>query len=276
MYDKSHHPPVVLAIGGHDPGGGAGIQADIEAIAANGCHAATALTCLTIQDSCNVSQLLPIDVSILKDQINATLGDCRVAAVKIGLVGSLPAAQAIVDILRHHSTIPVVFDPVLAAGGGSELADQDLIDCLRQTLIPLCRLLTPNQPEAVRLAGSNGVRDYDIMASRLLELGAESVLITGSHDPDGGSEIIHRLYQPSRPPTLSRWQRLAGEYHGSGCTLTSAIAARMATGEALPAAVEQGLAYSWSAVAQGFRTGRCQAIPERLGPIRRGHPHDGG
>ncbi|MBT2969834.1 MAG: hydroxymethylpyrimidine/phosphomethylpyrimidine kinase [Candidatus Thiodiazotropha sp. (ex Ctena orbiculata)] len=266
---------MVLAIGGHDPGGGAGIQADVEAIAANGCHAATALTCLTVQDSCNVSQLLPIDVSIMTDQINATLDDCRVATIKIGLVGSLSAAQAIVDILQHHRAIPVVFDPVLAAGGGSDLSDQDLIDCMRQTLIPLCRLLTPNMPEAVRLTGSKVVSDYDIMAGRLLDLGAESVLITGSHDPDGGSEIIHRLYQPSSPPILSRWQRLAGEYHGSGCTLTSAIAARMAVGEALPVAVEQGLAYSWSAISQGFRTGRCQAIPERLASIRRAH-HDEG
>ncbi|MEW8505942.1 MAG: hydroxymethylpyrimidine/phosphomethylpyrimidine kinase [Candidatus Thiodiazotropha sp.] len=275
MYDKSPSLPVVLTIGGHDPGGGAGIQADIEAIAANGCHAATALTCLTVQDSCNVSQLIPIEASILKDQVNAILGDCRVAIVKIGLIGSLPAAEAIAEFLRSHQTIPVVFDPVLAAGGGGELANQELIDYIRQALIPLCRLLTPNVPEAVSLAGSEGVGDYQIIARRLLALGAEAVLITGSHDPDPGTEIIHRLYRPDTAPIHSRWQRLAGEFHGSGCTLTSAIAARMALGETMQAAVEQGLAYSWSAISNGFRTGRCQAIPERLFTLQRGQHHDG-
>ncbi|MES9992080.1 MAG: hydroxymethylpyrimidine/phosphomethylpyrimidine kinase [Candidatus Thiodiazotropha sp.] len=271
MYDKSPHLPVVLAIGGHDPGGGAGIQADIEAIAANGCHATTAVTCLTVQDSCNLSQLLPTDISILKDQISATLEDCRVATIKIGLVGSLAAAEAIVETLREHPKIPLVLDPVLAAGGGRDLSNRDLVEYLRHALIPLCRLLTPNTPEAARLAGLDLLRDYQVAADRLLELGTDAVLITGSHDPQPGEEIVHRLYQPSTPPMLSRWQRLRGEFHGSGCTLTSAIAARMAQQESLETAVEQGLAYTWSAISNGFKTGRCQAIPERLLRLQRGH-----
>lgn len=274
MYAKSPYLPVVLAIGGHDPGGGAGIQADIESIGANGCHAATALTCVTVQDSCNISQLVPIPVATFRDQIEATLNDCRVAIIKIGLIGNLAAAEVIVEILHRYPTIPVVFDPVLAAGGGSEFANDRLVDYFRQTLIPLCRLITPNIPEAMRLSGLRNTTDYDAMGNLLLDLGTDAVLITGSHDPDQGREIIHRFYQTDTAPIHSSWQRLTGEFHGSGCTLASAIAARMAAGEKMQTALEQGLAYSWSAISHGFKTGKCQSIPERLYRNLRQYPHE--
>ncbi|MEW8050131.1 MAG: hydroxymethylpyrimidine/phosphomethylpyrimidine kinase [Candidatus Thiodiazotropha sp.] len=270
MHVKSPLLTVVLAIGGHDPGGGAGIQADIESIGANGCHAATALTCVTVQDSCNVSQLLPISPVILVDQISATLSDCQVAAIKIGLLGSLSAAEAIVEVLHRHPTIPVVFDPVLWAGGGSELADERMIEYIRRTVLPMCRLITPNIPEAMKLAGLEGVPDHDVMGRRLLDLGTGAVLITGTHDPDEGDEINHHLYRNDAPAVRSSWRRLAGEFHGSGCTLASAIAARLATGETLQAAVSQGLEYCWLALTHGFRTGKCQSIPGRLFK----HPRD--
>ena len=264
MHDKSPQLPVVLAIGGHDPGGGAGIQADIESIGANGCHAATALTCLTIQDSCNVSQLIPTSHTILVDQISATIEDCRVASIKIGLLGSLSAAQAVVPILKRHPTIPVVLDPVLSAGGGSDLSNTELIEYIRQTVIPLCRLITPNIPEAIKLTGSKQAEEVDDMGHHLLALGADAVLITGTHQADAGKQVTHHLYQDNTPPVRSSWRRLAGEFHGSGCTLASAIAARMATGETLQTAAEQGLEYSWLALTHGFKTGNCQSIPGRL------------
>jgi hydroxymethylpyrimidine/phosphomethylpyrimidine kinase len=264
MHDIPPQLPVVLAIGGHDPSGGAGIQADIESIGANGCHAATALTCLTIQDSCNVSQLVPISPAMLVDQISATLADCRVAVIKIGLLGSLPAAEAIVEILHSCPSIPVVFDPVLSAGGGSELATERLIQYIRRAVIPLCRLITPNIPEAMRLTGLKGIPGDDAMGRQLLDLGTDAVLITGSHDHHEGEEITHHLYPSGAPPIRSTWRRLAGEFHGSGCTLASAIAARMAAGETLQTAVEQGLEYSWLALTHGYKTGKCQSIPGRL------------
>ncbi|MEW7985190.1 MAG: hydroxymethylpyrimidine/phosphomethylpyrimidine kinase [Candidatus Thiodiazotropha sp.] len=271
MHVKSPRLPVVLAIGGHDPGGGAGIQADIESIGANGCHAATALTCVTVQDSCNVSQLVPIPPATLADQISATLSDCQVAIIKIGLLGSLPAAEAVVELLHGHPTIPVVFDPVLRAGGGGELANVRLIDYIRQTLIPLCRLITPNIPEAVKLTGNDGLPDLDTAGRQLLGLGADAVLITGTHEPDERREITHSLYQSGASPIHTSCRRLAGVFHGSGCTLASAIAARMAAGEALQVAVAQGLEYSWSALTHGFETGKCQSIPGRLYRILRHH-----
>jgi hydroxymethylpyrimidine/phosphomethylpyrimidine kinase len=264
MHDNSPQPPVILAIGGHDPGGGAGIQADIESIGANGCHAATALTCLTIQDSCNVNRLIPIEASILRDQIHVTLSDCRVDVVKIGLLASLPIAEAVVEILESYPKIPVVFDPVLSAGGGSELANRRLIDFIRERLIPLCRLITPNIPEALRLTRSVSPAQNDVMGQQLLNFGADAALITGTHETDQASEVIHHLYLHGNPPIHSSWERLAGEFHGSGCTLAAAIAARMAAGEPLRSAVASGLKYSWLSLTHGFKVGKCQSIPGRL------------
>jgi hydroxymethylpyrimidine/phosphomethylpyrimidine kinase len=264
MHDNSPHLPVVLAIGGHDPGGGAGIQADIESIGANGCHAATALTCLTIQDSCNVSRLIPIDPSTLTDQIHATLSDCRVSVIKIGLLGSLPVAQAVVEILDKHPGIPVVVDPVLSAGGGSELANPRLIEYIRERVIPSCHLITPNIPEAIQLTRSESPAEYDLMGQQLLGLGANAVLITGTHQADQGSEITHHLYLGDTPPIHSSCERLRGEFHGSGCTLASAIAARIATGEPLQDAVAAGLEYSWLSLTHAFKVGKCQSVPGRL------------
>ncbi|MGD8911769.1 MAG: hydroxymethylpyrimidine/phosphomethylpyrimidine kinase [Candidatus Thiodiazotropha sp.] len=264
MFDISPPLPVVLAVGGHDPGGGAGIQADIESIGANGCHAATALTCLTIQDSCNVSQLIPIAAATLADQISATLTDCQVAVIKVGLIGSLPAAEAIVEVLHRHPSIPVVFDPVLSAGGGSELATERLIQYIRQAVIPLCRLITPNIPEARKLIESKEAPEDDAIGHQLLDLGADAALITGTHEENEGKEITHRLFRTDAPPMRSSCKRLAGEFHGSGCTLASAIAARLAAGETLATAVEQGLEYSWQALTHGYKVGKCQSIPGRL------------
>jgi hydroxymethylpyrimidine/phosphomethylpyrimidine kinase len=264
MFDKSPSLPVVLAVGGHDPGGGAGIQADIESIGANGCHAATALTCLTIQDSCNVSQLIPVSAATLVDQINATFADCQVAIIKVGLIGSLPAAETIVEVLHRHPSIPVVFDPVLSAGGGSELATERLIQYIRQAVIPLCHLITPNIPEAKRLTDFDGAPEDDAIGHQLLGLGTDAALITGTHEENEGKEITHRLFRIDAPPVHSSWKRLAGEFHGSGCTLASAIAARLAVGETLASAVEQGLEYSWLALTHGYKVGKCQSIPGRL------------
>lgn len=272
MHENSPRLPVVLAIGGHDPGGGAGIQADIESIGVNGCHAATALTCLTIQDSCNVSRLIPIDPATLRDQIQVTFADCQVGAIKIGLLGSLAAAEVVVEFLDLHPEIPVVFDPVLSAGGGSELASRRLIDYIRHRVIPLCRLITPNIPEAMKLTESKGAAENDAMGRQLLNLGAQAVLITGTHQAGQESQVIHHLYLNDSPPIHSSWRRLAGEFHGSGCTLASAIAARIAADEPIGHAVAQGLEYSWLSLTHGYKVGKCQSIPGRL--FRRSDPNE--
>ncbi|MCU7905850.1 MAG: hydroxymethylpyrimidine/phosphomethylpyrimidine kinase [Candidatus Thiodiazotropha sp. (ex Epidulcina cf. delphinae)] len=265
---------MVLAIGGHDPCGGAGVQADIESIGANGCHAASVITCLTVQDSCNVSQLIPTPADAITAQAQAVINDCPVSVIKIGLLGSLSAAEAVVSLLRDHPHPPVVFDPVLAAGGGSDLANGSLLQLLRRELLPLCSLVTPNTGEASRLTASGAGGMADDYGHALLGLGPQAALITGTHDRSTSSEVVNRLYQADRSPIVSVCPRLAGEFHGSGCTLAAAIAAAMACGEDIEAAVRRGLEYSWMSLLHGFRIGRCQSLPERLFKYPRQRPEN--
>jgi hydroxymethylpyrimidine/phosphomethylpyrimidine kinase len=256
--------PIVLAIGGHDPSGGAGIQADIEAVAAQGAHALTLITCLTEQDSCNVRALHPVAPVLLRRQGELLLSDSPVDAFKIGLLGSREATQTVADLIRAHPGKAVIFDPVLAAGGGSDLTGTDLLHSLRSDLLPWCDLITPNIPEAIRLSGLEQDASPEDCAEQLLVLGAKAVLITGTHDPANEVSITHRLFRSGMATLSSSWQRLPGEYHGSGCTLTSAIAARLALGEELEEAVTQALEFSWQALRHAYRSGRCQATPNRL------------
>ncbi len=263
MHETSENRPVILAIGGHDPVGGAGIQADIESIGSNGCHATTAITCLTVQDTCNVRKLIPISTQTLQDQVLAVLADCHVSAIKIGLLGHADATSAVAELLKTHPQIPVVFDPVLAAGGGSDLTNERLLAVIRDELLPLCHLLTPNTHEALRLSGLDQTASLDDCARVLLGTGARAILLTGTHDMSDLQQVTHRLYRPNEPDWLSRWPRLAGEFHGSGCTLASAIAAGLGRNLPLIEAAQAGLAYTWSCLKAGFAAGHCQRIPYR-------------
>jgi hydroxymethylpyrimidine/phosphomethylpyrimidine kinase len=264
-----------LAIGGHDPSGGAGIQADIEAIAANGAHAATVISCLTVQDSCNVAALHPVAPEIMAAQVETLLADHPVDAIKIGLIGSPEVAKYLLSLLQANQETPVVLDPVLAAGGGNPLAGEKIVQLVRE-MLPLCDLITPNTLEAHRLSGLDDDADTQSCAIKLLEMGAGCVLITGTHEAIGEEEITHRLLTQERDESSWHCQRLPGEYHGSGCTLASAIAAHLAKGAEMTKAVERALDYSWQSLRHGFRTGRCQSLPDRLYSLKRfaGNPHD--
>ncbi|MCU7828214.1 MAG: hydroxymethylpyrimidine/phosphomethylpyrimidine kinase [Candidatus Thiodiazotropha sp. (ex Myrtea sp. 'scaly one' KF741663)] len=264
MQEESSTLPVVLAIGGHDPCGGAGIQADIEAIAANGAHAATIVTCLTVQDSCNVLALHPVAAETISAQAVAIFQDAHISAIKIGLLGSPGATEAVIRILRSHPKIPVILDPVLAAGGGNRLAGEQILRLMCEELLPLCDLITPNTHEARHLSNKSESATMEECARHLLAFGAGSVLITGTHDALTNPEITHRLFIPDESAVTSTCQRLPGEYHGSGCTLASAIAAHLAHQEPLQTAIEQALDYSWKSLRHGFRIGRCQSLPDRL------------
>jgi len=254
-----HRPPVVLAISGHDPTGGAGIQADIETIVAMGCHPATLVTCLTVQDTADVHRLVPVETGLIREQAKVLLADIDVAAVKVGLVGTPATAALIAEILDSlKPSCPLVLDTVLAAGGGSPLASREMVEALRRELVPRSALLTPNSVEARRLAEADGL---DACAERILALGAGAVLITGTHE--AGERVLNRLYRPGWPASLSDWPRLAGSFHGSGCTLASAVAAGLARGEKLPKAVATGLAFTWESLARGYRVGGTQLMPRR-------------
>lgn len=256
--------PVVLCFSGLDPTGGAGIQADIEAIAAQGGHAASIITAVTVQDSHNVKSFQTLAPSLITAQAHAILDDMAVAAIKIGMLGSVEVATAIATIIQTRPSIPVIFDPVLAAGGGTDLAGDILVDTIKTSILPLCRLITPNIPEAERLCAQSTPS-----SAALLNLGADAVLLTGTHaDTD---QVEHQLIDSAQPPQRFDYPRLPHNYHGSGCTLSASIAALIATGLPLSDAVQQALDYTYRTLQQAQALGQGQLFPNRF-PVSQPSP----
>ncbi len=251
--------PIVLCFSGHDPSGGAGIQADIETIVSHRCHAASVITALTEQDSRNVRKLLVQRPEDIINQAQTVLDDFEIAAIKIGLLGSAEVAIAVANVIRQSRKVTVVLDPVLAAGGGTDLASRDLVNAIIEHLLPLTTLLTPNSDEARRLTGLDDLADC---GQQLQKLGAEHVLITGTHED---AELVHnRLFMPNQLSETFNWERLPHSYHGSGCTLASAAAALLAQGLDLFSAVSEAQEFTWQSLQAAYRPGRGQHNPERL------------
>jgi hydroxymethylpyrimidine/phosphomethylpyrimidine kinase len=255
-------PPTVLAFAASDPTGGAGIQADLLTIASLGCHPLSVLTGLTVQDTRGVESVLAIEPVWVASQARRVLEDIPAAAVKIGVLGSPRNAETIAAILAEHPRTPVVLDPVLASGRGDALADSETARMLRTALLPLATVLTPNSLEARRLLGAAPDSDLAGCARELAASGSRYVLVTGAHE--AGAEVINTLYDARGLVREDRWQRLPGDYHGSGCTLASAIAAFLARGSDVELAVRQAQEYTWRSLAAGFRPGRGQGIPDRF------------
>lgn len=259
-------PPIVLAFGATDPSGGAGLQADILTIASMGCHPLSVVTAITVQDTGGVDDILPIDAEWVSDQARAVLEDMPVAAFKIGLLGSVENIAAIAEVISDYPDIPLVFDPVLASGRGDELADEDMLDALRELLLPQTTILTPNSIEARRLIQDedNDEDNPDLAecAKRIVQLGCEYVLVTGTHEHT--PKVINTLYGESGVVRSDSWARLSGIYHGSGCTLASAIASLLANGLSMNEAVKEAQEFTWQALQYAFRPGMGQHIPDRL------------
>jgi hydroxymethylpyrimidine/phosphomethylpyrimidine kinase len=252
--------PVVLTLSGNDPTGGAGIQADIEALASMGCHAAPVITALTIQDTGGVYRFEPVDPAVVVEQARAVLEDMPVAAFKIGMVGSMENAECIHSLLVDYPHIPVVLDPVLSGGGGGSLADAHVVDALISMLLPQTTVLTPNSKEARQLASE--ADSLDACAQELLDMGAEFVLITGTHE--NTPLVENRLYAEHRCLETFTWERLPETYHGSGCTLAATIAGLLAQGLEPFTAIHEAQEYTWEALKNGYRIGMGQHLPNRL------------
>lgn len=260
--------PVVMVLAGNDPSGGAGIAADIATVLSLGCHPAPVLTALTVQDTHNVQALLPVPAEQVLAQAQAVLQDLPVAAIKIGLIGSPENALALSRLLAAYPHLPVVLDPVLAAGGGTALANAALIAAIQTELLPLTTLLTPNSIEARRLAPEAETLEDCAMA--LLARGCRYALITGGHETESPTEVINNLYGASRRLQSWRWPRLPHEYHGSGCTLASASAALLAwmdgspTEASLLSALRHAQDYTWRSLQAAYPAGGGQHLPNRL------------
>ena len=250
--------PIVLCVGGHDPTGGAGIQADIETVTALGGRALSLVTALTAQDSHDVQAVWPTTGAAFSVQLDTLLSDISPTAVKVGLIGSTDLVAVLAEYLTGFAG-PVVVDPVLAAGGGFQLARDDLLAAIRERLLPRTTLITPNRAEARRLAG---LEDPDAAASALLAAGAGAVLLTGA-DEAADDRVINRLFTPATAPETFEWPRLDGVFHGSGCTLASACAIQLARHRPLLAAVAAAQAFTHRALQRADRPGSGQALPYR-------------
>ncbi|WP_089082517.1 bifunctional hydroxymethylpyrimidine kinase/phosphomethylpyrimidine kinase [Aquitalea magnusonii] len=259
-------PPAVLTLAGSDPSGGAGIQADILTLASLGCHPLSVITAITVQDTVGVDDFMVLDADLVNDQARFLLEDIPVLVFKIGMLGSVENVAVVAQLIADYPDVPVVLDPVLRSGGGHELADDDLIAAMRDLLIPQVSIITPNSMEARRLAMNDPDEDEELSldecAKRLLALGCPHVLITGTHE--NTKEVINSLYSPNGVVRADRWERLPGSYHGSGCTLASAIAGMLATGLMLPEAVREAQEYTYQSLVAGFRPGMGQTIPDRM------------
>jgi hydroxymethylpyrimidine/phosphomethylpyrimidine kinase len=259
-------PPIVLTFAATDPSGGAGLQADVLTLASMGCHPLSVVTGVTVQDTIGVDDVMALDSEWVADQARAVLEDMPVMAFKLGLLGSVEVIAAIAEIVADYPDIPLILDPVLASGRGDELATEDMIDALREMLIPQSTLITPNSMEARRLAfdeiDEDRPPDSANCARELLETGCEYVLITGTHE--NTPQVVNTLYHRDGVLLADKWERLPGSYHGSGCTLAAAIAAGLAFGLGVDEAVKEAQEFTWQTLAAAFRPGMGQFIPDRF------------
>lgn len=248
-------PRIVLSIAGSDSGGGAGIQADLRTFAAFGLHGVCAITAVTAQNTRGVSHIHAIPTLALRAQLEAVFDDFEISAVKIGMLATPALTRQVAAVLALHPQVPVVLDPVLVATSGASLAHTDLADALKRHLIARADLLTPNIPEAERLLGRRigRVAEMAAAAAELITRGARAVLLKGGHLK--GATLSDLLLTRSG----ERWfhhPRIAGESHGTGCSLSSAVAAGLAAGQSLDTAVGGAIDFVQDALAAGYRPGR--------------------
>jgi hydroxymethylpyrimidine/phosphomethylpyrimidine kinase len=250
--------PRVLSIAGSDSGGGAGIQADLKTFAALGCFGMTAITALTAQNTLGVRAIHTVPAQMLADQIDAVAEDIGIDAVKIGMLHSADTVRTVAAALQRHGLTRVVLDPVMIATSGAKLIDDSAIDVLVRELFPLATVVTPNLDEAALLVGQALASEADMEAAgrQLMERGARAVLVKGGHL--AGDTVSDLLLARGAPPLWLRAPRIpSANTHGTGCTLSSAIASQLALGADLPEAVERAREFVRGALAAGaaVRTG---------------------
>jgi hydroxymethylpyrimidine/phosphomethylpyrimidine kinase len=257
-----------LTIGGSDPGGGAGIQADLKTFAAFGVYGASAITAITVQNTLGVEAVAPLTADLVTAQIEAVAGDLSIDATKIGMLATAAIVEAVVAAIAELELPLVVVDPVLVSTNGERLLDADGVQAMISELLPLARVVTPNLPEAEALSGLRITSPEDARgaARRIHEMGAAAVIITGGHgseirDQGSGMEVVDLLFDGHafhefRAPRIDSRQT-----HGTGCTFASAVAVGLALGHDLPDAARRGQQYVGGAIAH------APAIGHGRGPL---------
>ncbi|MEJ5964201.1 bifunctional hydroxymethylpyrimidine kinase/phosphomethylpyrimidine kinase [Pedobacter immunditicola] len=250
--------PSVLTIAGSDCSGGAGIQADLKTFAALGCYGTSAITAITVQNTVGVQKLHKLPPELVKDQIIAVMDDIQCAAIKIGMIHNRRLTETIAPTLKEYK-VPIIFDPVMVATSGDLLLEADAVDSLKKVLFPLCALVTPNLDEASVLTSMEicSLRDMENAAWSLIEEGCKAVLIKGGHLK--GTELfdLYLDHQGEQHIFSTTWID-TNNTHGTGCTLSSAIAAYMARGLDLLTAIEKARQYVHKAILYGknVKTGK--------------------
>ncbi|MBT8419357.1 MAG: bifunctional hydroxymethylpyrimidine kinase/phosphomethylpyrimidine kinase [Gammaproteobacteria bacterium] len=255
----------VLTIAGSDSGGGAGIQADLKTISATGCYGMSAITALTAQNTVGVLEIYPVPASFVTRQISAVLTDIGADAVKIGMLYSVELIAAIASSLRTHDARNIVLDPVMTAQSGDGLFQGEAIDAIKKHLMPLTDIVTPNIPEAEILLGREFKDSADMRrgAKQLAEYGSRNILIKGGHSAGNDSTDLLYLVAEDRFVTFPGERLETRNNHGTGCTLSSAIASFLAKGNGIEAAIEKAKAY----ITHAIRAGADYTIGQGHGPV---------
>ena len=241
--------PAVLSIAGSDSGGGAGIQADLKAFAAAGVHGMCAITALTAQSTLGVDAIHQVPAEIIIAQVRTVVGDIGVSAVKVGMLGTVEAAEAVAEALQLVGDVPVVVDPVMVSESGAQLLDPGARSALRELILPRASVLTPNLPEARALSGLGPDEAPVALAAAIRALGPAAVIVTGGHGAgidvldDGGAD----------PLEIAGEMHPDGAAHGSGCTHSATLAALLGSGWPLREAAVEARATAALAIAQGLR-----------------------
>lgn len=253
--------PCVLVFAGSDPSGGAGISADIEAIAAQGAHALPIITAITVQDNNRVFAVHPIATEFILEQAQTLANTIPLHAIKVGIIGNQVNAAALArwinNVKQQHRELPVIVDPVLASGHGDALTVENAVEAINP-LLGIATLITPNLPEAARLCPNT--QSVLQQAQQLIAYGISDVLIKGGH---GTESTITNCWFHDAQQFSWQWPRLPGSFHGSGCTLASAIAGQLACGKSMHQALEAAQTYCQRSLEQAYAIATGQLIPKR-------------
>ena len=250
--------PLILVFSAHDPTGAAGLQADIEAINQNSGRSVSVITAVTAQNTFNFESILPQSPTAFRKQLETLISDISIDGCKIGLIGSELLISEISDFLINYKNIPVVLDPILHSGTGSNVSSKEVKTSLLRKLVPKTTILTPNIEEALELTGQ---RNADTAAQSLLSMGCKHVLITDTEKHT--KDITNILYTVNKDPIEYTWKRLPAKFHGSGCTLAASISINFALHNNIQTAVHKAQEYTWNTLKYGEQIGSTQLHPSR-------------
>ncbi|MBE9608131.1 bifunctional hydroxymethylpyrimidine kinase/phosphomethylpyrimidine kinase [Chitinilyticum piscinae] len=259
-------PPVVLVFTANDPSGGAGVVADVLTLSSLGCHVLPVITAITVQDTNGVQEFQAIDAEQIDEQARFILEDIRIDAIKVGMVGSVENLAVIAEIASDYPEVPLVLDAQLMVQHQDDLDSEEIAGAMRDLLIPHSTIITPDVRSARMLASDDPDEQsdlpLDVAAQRLLALGCEYVLITGSQD--SSSKTGNTLYSSNGRMRNDSWARLPGRFHGAGTTLSAALVGALANGADMNTAVQEAQEYTQQTLANAYRPGMGLLVPDRL------------